>query len=122
MGWWEGRGEMEMWMEGLVRERWGRRGEERKELWCVSQGVGRGLEGGWGREREGKKEGDVLHSAGTAPVIAVVEVETFALEDECAEAILDGRMVSVLGASYGMRLIVEGGVGGRGRDILWRSR
>ena len=56
---------------------------------------------------------DVLHAAGATPVIAVVEVETFALENESAEAILDGRMVSVLRVSYGMSLIAEGGVGGR---------
>ena len=49
-------------------------------------------------------------------MIAVVEVETFALEDESAEAILDGRMVSVLDE------IVEGGVRRRKGDILWRSR
>ena len=46
-------------------------------------------------------------------MVAVVEVETFALEDECAEAILDEGMVSDLEGFYGMGLwreILEGGV------------
>ena len=39
---------------------------------------------------------DVLHAAGTAPGVAVVEFESFALEDECAEAILRwGERVNV---------------------------
>ena len=38
--------------------------------------------------REGKIEG-VLHSLGAAGPVAVVEVEAFALEDECADAILN---------------------------------
>ena len=68
--------------------------------------------------REGR---DVLHSAGTAPGVAVVEFETFALEDECAEAILGGGMVSGLGF-----LFYEDGGGrwwtgdcGRERDTPW---
>lgn len=83
-----------MWMEGWWEVKRGRRGEERNELEKVSLGVLGGM-------------GSVLHSAGAAPVVAVVEFETFALEDECAEAILHKLMVSVFGASYGMRLIVE---------------
>jgi len=31
----------------------------------------------------------VLHAFGTAPEVTVVEIESFALEDECADAILD---------------------------------
>ena len=33
--------------------------------------------------------GDVLHALGATPVITVVEVEAFALEDESADAILN---------------------------------
>ena len=54
-------------------------------------GMGRG-----GMIGEGREGGEILHSAGAAPVVAVVEVEAFALEDECAEAILVLVMVSVL--------------------------
>lgn len=31
---------------------------------------------------------DVLHALGAAPFVAVVEIETFALQDECADAVL----------------------------------
>ena len=34
------------------------------------------------------KNGDGLHAPGATPVVAVVEIETFALQDECADAIL----------------------------------
>ena len=66
-----------------------------------------------------ESEGNVLHSARAAPVVAVVEVETFALEDECAETILGESMVSVLGGFGGVRRRVECR---RHRDILWRLR
>lgn len=48
----------------------------------------------WGDEEEGEEEeqegggGSVLHSSGAAGPVAVVEVEAFALEDECAHAVL----------------------------------
>ena len=100
--------------------------------WVLLGGKGRG--------------GDVLHAAGTAPGVTVVEFETFALEDECAEAVLDKLIVS-FGAfrECGLgREVVEGGVlevecwrvrervdyggrwwrveYGRERDVLWPSR
>lgn len=34
--------------------------------------------------------GDVLHAFGTAGPVAVVEFEAFALQDECADAVLWG--------------------------------
>lgn len=90
-----------------------RRGEARKELVGVSKrgkGArgrgGKGMRGGGeGKEGEGEgdgmgrgeREGDVLHAAGTAPSVAVVEFESFALEDECAEAILVKGGVLVMG-------------------------
>ena len=58
-------------------------------------------------------EGDVLHSPGAAPVVAVVEVEALALEDECPEAILDGLMVSWFGG-----FLWNENCGGR----CWRER
>lgn len=34
------------------------------------------------------RDDNVLHASGAGPVVAIVEVEAFALEDECANAIL----------------------------------
>jgi hypothetical protein len=71
-----------MWMltAGLVRESWGRSSEVRKELRDVS--VRSGLEEEMG--------GCALHSSRAAGPVAIVEVEAFALEDECADAVLYG--------------------------------
>lgn len=47
-----------------------------------------------------EREIDVLHALGAAGPVAVVEVEAFALQDEGADAILDGRGGSVLVAAW----------------------
>ena len=62
-------------------------GEERAKR--GGGGVGKGG-GGWGG---GGGEGgwrDGLHASRTAGPVAVVEFEAFALEDECADAVLWG--------------------------------
>lgn len=41
------------------------------------------------RKGEESERRDTLHALGTASPVTVVEVEAFALEDECADAILE---------------------------------
>lgn len=70
-----GRGETVISIEGLA---WAKRGRvsRRKRLGGVSAG----------EERRGRR--DALHALGAAGPVAVVEVETLALEDKGADAIL----------------------------------
>lgn len=71
-----------MLTSGWVWDRRGRSSEERKEL--KSRIVRKQYER---RLRDG---GLVLHSARAAVPVAVVDVEAFTLEDECADAVLWG--------------------------------
>jgi len=83
-----GRGEMWIWIWGWARAKEGKRAERRNCLdggrWVSGggEGVGEGGGGGWGNE---------LHALGAGPVVAVVEFQAFALQDECADAILGGE-------------------------------
>jgi len=50
-------------------------------------GARAGVRGGGG----GGGGGNELHALGAGPVVAVVEFQAFALQDECADAILGGK-------------------------------
>lgn len=94
-----GRGETVISMEGCAAAKVGRR--------CVRKRLGGGLGGGYGggggqgKGRERGKGRWVLHALGATGPVAVVEVEAFALKDECADAVLERLSMVDLGARRG---------------------
>lgn len=85
-------------MEGWAAAKVGRR--------YVRKRLGGGLMGGYGgmRQRKGAGTGEgrwLLHALGATGPVAVVEVEAFALKDECADAILERLSIVDLGDRRG---------------------
>jgi len=75
--------------EDVGRRRWVGRIEGRR--WGGEQGVSLERTFGGGEDKMGRegKRAYVLHALGATSPVTVVEFEAFALEDECADAILE---------------------------------